>query len=64
MTIGKQLYRSFGTILGILLVLLVVDLAHNLQGRSASTEAASTLESVRTAEGGALPDHAEPPEPE
>jgi methyl-accepting chemotaxis protein len=50
MTIGKQLYRSFGTILAILFVLLVVDLATIYKARSASSEAASTLESVRTAE--------------
>jgi methyl-accepting chemotaxis protein len=50
MTIGKQLYRSFGTILAILFVLLIVDLATIYKARSASSEAASTLESVRTAE--------------
>ncbi len=50
MTIGKQLYKSFGTILAILAVLLVVDLVTIYKARSASSEAASTLESVRTAE--------------
>jgi methyl-accepting chemotaxis protein len=50
MTIGKQLYKSFGTILAILLVLLIVDLATIFKARTASSEAASTLESVRTAE--------------
>lgn len=50
MTIGKQLYRSFGTILAILFVLLIVDLATIYKARSASSEAAATLESVRTAE--------------
>ncbi len=50
MTIGKQLYKSFGTILAILAVLLVVDLVTIYKARTASSEAASTLESVRTAE--------------
>ena len=50
MTIGKQLYKSFGTILAILAVLLIVDLVTIYKARSASSEAASTLESVRTAE--------------
>ena len=50
MTIGKQLYRSFGTILAILFVLLVVDLGTIFKARSASSEAAATLDSVRTAE--------------
>jgi methyl-accepting chemotaxis protein len=50
MTIGKQLYKSFGTILAILAVLLVVDLVTIYKARSASSEAASTLESVRSAE--------------
>ena len=50
MTIGNRLYRSFGAILAILAILLVVDLATIWRARSASAEAASTLESVRTAE--------------
>jgi methyl-accepting chemotaxis protein len=50
MTIGYRLYRSFGTILAILAVLLIVDLATIWKARSASAEASSTLESVRTAE--------------
>jgi methyl-accepting chemotaxis protein len=50
MTIGYRLYRSFGTILAILFVLLIVDLATIWKARSASAEASSTLESVRTAE--------------
>ena len=50
MTIGNRLYRSFGTILAILAVLLVVDLTTIWKARTASAEAASTLESVRTAE--------------
>ncbi len=50
MTIGKRLYRSFGTILAILAVLLMVDLTTIWKARNASAEAAATLESVRTAE--------------
>ncbi|HEY4978129.1 MAG TPA: methyl-accepting chemotaxis protein [Candidatus Acidoferrum sp.] len=50
MTIGNRLYRSFGAILAILAVLLVVDLVTVWKARSASAEASSTLESVRTAE--------------
>ncbi|HMD43411.1 MAG TPA: methyl-accepting chemotaxis protein [Candidatus Acidoferrum sp.] len=50
MTIGNRLYRSFGAILAILAILLMVDLATIWKARSASAEAASTLESVRTAE--------------
>ena len=50
MTIGKQLYKGFGIILAILALLLVVDLAALWKARSASNEAAATLESVRTAE--------------
>src|SRR6201988_4447164 len=50
MTIGKQLYRGFGVILAMLAILLVVDLAAMWKARSASNEAAATLESVRTAE--------------
>ncbi len=50
MTIGKQLYKGFGVILAILALLLFVDLAALWKARSASNEAAATLESVRTAE--------------
>ena len=50
MTIGKQLYRGFGVILAMLAVLLVVDLAALWKAKSASNEAAATLDSVRTAE--------------
>ena len=50
MTIGKQLYRGFGVILVVLATLLVVDLAALWKAKSASNEAAATLESVRTAE--------------
>ena len=50
MTIGKQLYKGFGVVLGILVLLLFVDLAALALARSANKDAASTLESVRTAE--------------
>jgi methyl-accepting chemotaxis protein len=50
MTIGKKLYRGFGLILGILGLLLVVNLAAIWKARSASAEAAQTLESVQTIE--------------
>jgi methyl-accepting chemotaxis protein len=50
MTIGKQLYKGFGVILAILSLLLFVDLGALLKARSASNEAATTLDSVRTAE--------------
>ena len=50
MSIGKQLYKGFGIILAILAILLVVDLAALWKARSASNEAAATLESVRMAE--------------
>ena len=50
MTIGKQLYKGFGIILAVLAVLLVVDLLALWKARSASNEAAATLDSVRTAE--------------
>lgn len=50
MTIGKKLYRGFALILGILALLLFVNLAAIWKARSASTEAAQTLESVRTIE--------------
>src|SRR5262252_2472783 len=50
MTIGKQLYRGFGVILAMLAILLVVDLAALWKAKSASNEAAATLESVRMAE--------------
>ncbi|HKN24276.1 MAG TPA: methyl-accepting chemotaxis protein [Candidatus Acidoferrum sp.] len=50
MTIGRQLYRGFGVVLAILALLLFVDLAALWKARSASNEAAATLESVRVAE--------------
>src|SRR5271167_1781478 len=50
MTIGRQLYKGFGVVLAILALLLFVDLAALWKARSASNEAAATLESVRTTE--------------
>jgi methyl-accepting chemotaxis protein len=50
MTIGKQLYRSFGAILLTLLGLLVVDVGAILKARSANAEVTDTLKDVRAAE--------------
>ncbi len=50
MTIGKQLYKSFGTIILALLFLLIVDIGSIWKARSASNDVANTLESVRTIE--------------
>jgi methyl-accepting chemotaxis protein len=50
MSIRNQLYKGFGVILVILAVLLIVDLGALWKARSASDEAATTLESVRLAE--------------
>jgi methyl-accepting chemotaxis protein len=50
MSIRKQLYNGFGVVLAILAVLLVVDLGALWKARTASGEAATTLESVRLAE--------------
>jgi methyl-accepting chemotaxis protein len=50
MSIRNQLYKGFGVILVILAVLLIVDLGALWKARSASNEAATTLESVRLAE--------------
>jgi methyl-accepting chemotaxis protein len=50
MTIGKQLYRNFGYILGALFLLLLVDLGAIWKADSANKEAATTLESVRSNE--------------
>jgi methyl-accepting chemotaxis protein len=50
MTIKQQLYRGFGLILIILAVLLIVDVGSLLKAQKASSEAASTLEGVRTTE--------------
>jgi methyl-accepting chemotaxis protein len=48
MTIRQQLYKGFGIVLGILILLLIVDLGALWKTRSASSEAAMTLDSVRT----------------
>jgi methyl-accepting chemotaxis protein len=50
MTIRQQLYKGFGIVLGILILLLFVDLGALWKTRSASSEAAVTLESVRASE--------------
>ena len=50
MTIGTQLKRNFGYILGALVVLLLVDIGAIWKSRSASNEAAITLDSVQTIE--------------
>ena len=50
MTIGKQLYKSFGTIILALLFLLIVDIGSIWKARSAGNDVANTLESVRTIE--------------
>ncbi|HEY2457549.1 MAG TPA: methyl-accepting chemotaxis protein [Candidatus Acidoferrum sp.] len=50
MTIGTQLKRNFGYILGALAILLIVDMLAIWKARSASSEAASTLNSVRITE--------------
>jgi methyl-accepting chemotaxis protein len=50
MTIGRQLYKGFAVVLAILALLLFVDLAALWRARSASNEAAATLESVRLTE--------------
>ncbi len=50
MTIGKQLYRSFGAILLTLLGLLIVDVGAILKARSANDEVTDTLKDVRAAE--------------
>src|SRR5215472_2957959 len=50
MTIGKQLYKSFGTIILALLFLLIVDIGSIWKARSAGIDVANTLESVRTTE--------------
>jgi methyl-accepting chemotaxis protein len=48
MTIKQQLYRSFGAILLILLILLVVDFGAIYKTTTARTEASNTRESLRT----------------
>ena len=50
MTIKQQLYRSFGAIILILLILLVVDIGSIWKASSASAEAGNTLESKTTIE--------------
>ena len=50
MTIGKKLYSGFGTILGILGILFLVNIAAGLKEQSARKDATSALESVRTIE--------------
>jgi methyl-accepting chemotaxis protein len=50
MTIGTQLKRNFGYILGALALLLIVDAVAIWKARSASNEAAATVSSVRTVE--------------
>jgi methyl-accepting chemotaxis protein len=50
MTIGKKLYAGFGTILGILGILFLVNIAAGLKEQSARKDATSALESVRTIE--------------
>jgi len=50
MTIGKQLYKNFGMILGILAILFVVDVVSILIATSASDQAKHALDSVSTIE--------------
>jgi methyl-accepting chemotaxis protein len=50
MTIGKQLYKGFGVVLGILVLLLIVDVVALWRTHSAATDAGATVESVRMAE--------------
>src|SRR5215470_1940181 len=50
MTIGKQLYKNFGMILGILATLFVVDVVSILIATSASDQAKHALDSVSTIE--------------
>jgi methyl-accepting chemotaxis protein len=50
MTIKQQLYKSFGTILAILVGLLIVDIVSIWIASSARNQASSAMESVRTIE--------------
>src|SRR5438309_5287904 len=50
MTIGKRLYRGFGSILVILVVLFIVNLIAGFKESSARKEASTALESVRAIE--------------
>ncbi len=50
MTIGKKLYVGFGSILGVLVVMLLVNVGAGYKMSSARKEASTALESVRTIE--------------
>jgi methyl-accepting chemotaxis protein len=50
MTIGKKLYAGFGSILGVLVALLLVNIVAGIKESSARKEASMALESVRTIE--------------
>ena len=50
MTIGKKLYVGFGSILGVLVALLLVNIVAGFKESSARKEASGALESVRTIE--------------
>jgi methyl-accepting chemotaxis protein len=50
MAIGKKLYAGFGSIVVILIVLFLVNMAAGLKERSARADATSALQSVRTIE--------------
>jgi methyl-accepting chemotaxis protein len=50
MTIGKRLYIGFGLVVGILFVLFLVNMGAGLRERSASADAKSALDNVRTIE--------------
>ncbi len=50
MTIGKKLYMGFGSILGVLVVMLLVNVGAGYKMSSARKEASTALESVRTIE--------------
>jgi methyl-accepting chemotaxis protein len=51
MTIGKKLYVGFGSILGVLVALLLVNIVAGIKESSARKEASTALESVRSIEG-------------
>src|SRR5258708_11367001 len=50
MTIGKKLYVGFGSILGVLVALLLVNIVAGIKESSARKEASTALESVRSIE--------------
>ena len=50
MTIGKKLYAGFGSILGVLLILVILNLVAGWKEQSARKDAGTALESVRTIE--------------